>query len=53
MFRQGEKQYRECVSCGFSDEMRLHYAGRELDTRVNKSPEEREQEVKPIKLVDP
>jgi len=53
MFKDGDKQYRECVSCGFRDEMRIHYAGRELETRVNKSPEERRQEIKPVKLVEP
>ena len=29
------KSFRECVSCGFSDEMRFQQQGRELDTRVN------------------
>ncbi len=48
MFRDGEKQFRECVACGFSDEMRLSYPGREPATRVNRREEER-----PVRLMDP
>ena len=53
MYKQDGKQYRECVGCGFCDEMRFNYAGRELETRVNRSVEEKEGEVQVVKLVDP
>ncbi len=53
MFREGERQFRECVSCGFSDEIRLSPGAREPDTRVNRTPEQREAEERPVKLVDP
>jgi len=33
--------------------MRLQSAPKELDTRVNKTKEERDAEVQPVKLIDP
>lgn len=42
MFKEEEKQYRECVSCGFRDEMLINGVGRELETRVNQTAEERD-----------
>ncbi len=53
MFKRDDRQFRECVSCGFADEMKFNYPGRELETRVNRSAEEREAEVSVVKLVDP
>ena len=34
------KDFRECVSCDFKEEMRLNVASSELTTRVNKADEE-------------
>ena len=45
--------YRECVSCGFRDEMRLNSQPRELETRVNQASERPENRVSTVKLVDP
>ena len=42
--------FRECVACGFKDEMRIASAPREIQTRVNKA--EVVQRVDPIKLID-
>ncbi|MCK9562978.1 MAG: YheV family putative metal-binding protein [Bacteroidales bacterium] len=53
MYSADGKQFRECVSCGYQDEMNLRSPPRELDTRVNRSEEERRDEVRPVKLVDP
>ena len=53
MYSENGKQFRECVSCGYRDEMLLQSSPRELDTRVNRSEEERRDEVRPVKLVDP
>ena len=53
MYKKDGRQFRECVSCGFEDEMRFNYAGREPETRVNRSAGEREADVKVVKLVDP
>lgn len=44
MYREDEKDYRECVSCGYKDEMRFQQQVRELDTRVNISEEEKRNE---------
>ena len=53
MYKEDGRQFRECVSCGFQDEMRFHQVGRELETRVNRTPEERRAAVQVVKLVDP
>lgn len=52
-YKQDERQFRECVNCGFSDEMRVNYVGRELETRVNRTSEERATSIRAVKLVDP
>ncbi|HLS97659.1 MAG: YheV family putative zinc ribbon protein [Porticoccaceae bacterium] len=53
MYTDNGKQFRECVSCGYLDEMRFNTAPRELDTRVNRSEEERRAAVQPVRLIDP
>jgi uncharacterized metal-binding protein (TIGR02443 family) len=45
--------YRECVSCGFRDEMRVFSEPRELETRVNAAADLPENKVSSVKLVDP
>ena len=45
--------YRECVRCGFKDEMRLSSAPREVETRVNTSSDEIANQTQPVRLVDP
>ena len=42
------KDFRECVSCGFKEEMRLNIAPGELTTRVN---QEVEQDVQVVNIV--
>lgn len=34
-YQKEDREFRECVSCGFSDEMRFKPTPRELETRVN------------------
>lgn len=53
IFREAEKEYRECVSCGFKEQMFLQSEPKEINTRVNKTKEEKELEVQPVRLVDP
>ena len=36
--------FRECVACGFHEKQTFEFQQRELDTRVNVSEEQREQE---------
>ena len=39
-YAEDGKDFRECISCGFKDEMRVNAAPRELQTRVNTSGED-------------
>ena len=45
--------YRECVSCGFLDEIRIASSPSELVTRVNHSLEGFSEPPQKVKLVDP
>lgn len=38
VYNLNEKDFRECVDCGFVEEMRLNVAASELETRVNQNP---------------
>jgi uncharacterized metal-binding protein (TIGR02443 family) len=40
VYNEEGKDFRECVSCGFKDEMIFKPIKRELDTRVNKIEDE-------------
>jgi len=53
MFEQDDKSFRECVACDFSEEMQFQNTVREMDTRVNRSEEEKLAETRPVKLMDP
>jgi len=44
--------YRECVSCGFVDEIRIASAPKELITRVTKSVEAGSEEPRKVRLID-
>lgn len=50
VYNKDGKDYRECVSCGFSDEMHFTSNARELETRVNKTEEEKKAEVQVIQF---
>ena len=52
-FTEDGVNYRECVSCGFKDEMRLSSTPRELETRVNTDEEEIANQTQTVRLVDP
>lgn len=45
--------FRECVNCGFKDELRLSSAPREVQTRVNVSRDEIARQTIPVRIVDP
>ncbi|WGL18513.1 YheV family putative metal-binding protein [Microbulbifer bruguierae] len=52
-YKLGDKNYRECVACGFKDEIRLQSSRpRELDTRVNQT-QDREVEETAVKILQP
>ena len=52
MYEEEGKEYRECVACGFKDEMRFNTAPRELSTRVN-TPEDVKQSETQVLILDP
>ena len=52
-FSKNGKNYRECVSCGFLDEIRISSAPKELLTRVTRSAGELSDLPQKVKLVDP
>lgn len=47
------KDYRECVSCGYSDEMRFQNNTQELDTRVNQPEEKVKSETQVLQFTPP
>lgn len=51
-YKLGEKNYRECVACGFKDEIRLQSSPREINTRVNQT-DDREVEETAVKILSP
>ncbi|MFT6387094.1 MAG: putative metal-binding protein (TIGR02443 family) [Cellvibrionaceae bacterium] len=50
MYKENEKDKRECVSCGFKDEMHFKQQARELETRVNTSKEIKQAETQVLTL---
>jgi len=51
-YKEDGKEFRECVSCDFHDEMRFKQNTRELDTRVNLEKEQLAEETQVI-ILDP
>lgn len=51
MYRLDGVQYRECVACGHKEAMQFENTFRELETRVNRTAEEKAQEVSVVRLV--
>ena len=52
-FTKDGTNYRECVSCGFLDEIRIASAPKELITRVTQSIDVLSEPSQKVKLVDP
>lgn len=52
-FTKDGTNYRECVSCGFLDEIRIASAPKELITRVTQSIDVLSEPTQKVKLVDP
>lgn len=50
VYNKDDQDYRECVSCGFSDEMHFKTQAKELETRVNKTEEEKKSEVQVLQF---
>jgi len=52
-FSEDGVDFRECVSCGFKDEMRIWSSPKEVQTRVNLSKDEINLQISPVKILDP
>ncbi|WP_444929180.1 YheV family putative zinc ribbon protein [Microbulbifer sp. SSSA002] len=51
-YHKDGKNYRECVACGFKDEIRLQSAPIEVSTRVSQDVEKKVHE-EPVKFIQP
>lgn len=52
VFSDSGKDFRECVSCGYKEEMRFKPVTRELETRVNQAEDETS-ELQVINIISP
>jgi uncharacterized metal-binding protein (TIGR02443 family) len=50
VYNQDGKDFRECVACGYKDEMRFKPVAKELETRVNQTEEEKNQ-IEAVKII--
>ena len=51
VYSEDGKDFRECVSCGFKDEMNFKPMKRELETRVNQSEQEKADDLQVITIL--
>lgn len=51
VYNEEAKDYRECVSCGYKEEMHFPVVAQELETRVNVSAEEKQEQIQVIKIL--
>ncbi len=52
MYRIDDVDYRECVQCGFNDEMRFKQSPKELSTRVNVTAQEKMEHIQTVNILD-
>lgn len=45
------KDYRECVACGYKEEMHFKPVARELETRVNQTEEDKKDAIQVINIL--
>lgn len=51
VYNEAGKDFRECVACGYKEEMHFKPVARELDTRVNQTEEEKREGVQVINIL--
>lgn len=51
VYSEDGKDFRECVACGYKDEMHFKPVARELETRVNQTEEEKRDSVQVINIL--
>ncbi|MBB6520138.1 YheV family putative zinc ribbon protein [Pseudoteredinibacter isoporae] len=50
MYKKDDNDWRECVSCGYKDKMNFQTQTRELETRVNVTEEEKQDQLQVIQI---
>lgn len=51
VYNDAGKDYRECVACGYKEEMHFKQVQRELETRVNQTEEDKKEAVQVVKIL--
>jgi uncharacterized protein len=51
VYNDAGKDYRECVACGYKEEMHFKQVARELETRVNQTEEDKKEAVQVVKIL--
>ncbi len=51
VYNEEGKDYRECVACGYKEEMHFKPVARELETRVNQTEEDKKDAVQVINIL--
>ncbi|MDR7091471.1 YheV family putative zinc ribbon protein [Cellvibrio fibrivorans] len=51
VYNDGGKDYRECVACGYKEEMHFKPVARELETRVNQTEADKKDAVQVINIL--
>jgi len=51
VYNEEGKDYRECVACGYKEEMHFKPVARELETRVNMTEEEKRDAVQVVTIL--
>jgi hypothetical protein len=51
VYNEVGKDFRECVACGYKEEMHFKPVARELETRVNQTEEEKKDAVQVINIL--
>ena len=51
VYSENDKDFRECVACGYKEEMHFKSAARELETRVNQTEEDKRNAVQVINIL--
>jgi len=50
VYNQEGKDYRECVACGYKEEMHFKPVARELETRVNQTEDDKKDAIQVINI---
>lgn len=51
MYKLDDRDWRECVECGFKDAIHIQPTPRELETRVNTDEEQKAEQTQAVKLL--